>query len=158
MQIHTEKNQKEIKQHGNFEFPVADTIRMAEDRELFKEAMDRIGQPCAESEVAESLEDCLKIAARIGYPVVIRPAYTLGGSGGGIAHDKEELATIASLGLHRSRLHLGQPLLFLCHLKLCDSQVFFGAAALAALDVRVPGSDHVLIEIVVRPLQRGRTH
>ena len=83
----------------------ADTIRMAEDRELFKEAMDRIGQPCAESEVAESLEDCLKIAARIGYPVVIRPAYTLGGSGGGIAHDKEELATIASLGLHRSRVH-----------------------------------------------------
>ncbi len=83
----------------------ADTIRMAEDRELFKEAMDRIHQPCAESEVAETLEDSLRIAERIGYPVVVRPAYTLGGSGGGIAHDEDQLRAIASLGLQRSRVH-----------------------------------------------------
>lgn len=83
----------------------ADTIRMAEDRELFKEAMERINQPCAESEIAENVEDCVKIARKIGYPVVVRPAYTLGGSGGGIAADEEELITIASLGLHRSRVN-----------------------------------------------------
>ena len=83
----------------------ADTIRMAEDRELFKEAMERINQPCAESEIAENIEECVKTANKIGYPVVIRPAYTLGGSGGGIAKDEEELITIATLGLHRSRVN-----------------------------------------------------
>ena len=83
----------------------ADTIRMAEDRELFKEAMERIDQPCAESAIAESVEECLKAAKKIGYPVVVRPAYTLGGSGGGIAADEEELITIATLGLHRSRVN-----------------------------------------------------
>ncbi len=83
----------------------ADTIRMAEDRELFKEAMERIDQPCAESAVAEDIETCCKIAARIGYPVVVRPAYTLGGSGGGIAANKEELEEIAEIGLQRSRVH-----------------------------------------------------
>lgn len=67
--------------------------------------MERIDQPCAESEVAEDLETCFKIADRIGYPVVVRPAYTLGGSGGGIAADKEELEEIATLGLQRSRVH-----------------------------------------------------
>ncbi|MBS6236685.1 MAG: carbamoyl-phosphate synthase large subunit, partial [Clostridiales bacterium] len=83
----------------------ADTIRMAEDRELFKEAMERIHQPCAESEIAEDLDRALQVAERIGYPVVVRPAYTLGGSGGGIAYDREHLLSIASLGLHRSRVH-----------------------------------------------------
>ena len=83
----------------------ADTIRMAEDRELFKEAMERIHQPCAESEIAEDLDRALQVAERIGYPVVVRPAYTLGGSGGGIAYDREQLISIASLGLHRSRVH-----------------------------------------------------
>ena len=83
----------------------ADTIRMAEDRELFKEAMERIDQPCADSEVAEDLETCFKIADRIGYPVVVRPAYTLGGSGGGIANDRHELEEIAEIGLQRSRVH-----------------------------------------------------
>lgn len=83
----------------------ADTIRMAEDRELFKEAMERINQPCAESEVAETVEHCIEIAERIGYPVVVRPAYTLGGSGGGIAYHEEQLVAIASLGLHRSRVN-----------------------------------------------------
>ncbi|MBE6831733.1 MAG: carbamoyl-phosphate synthase large subunit, partial [Ruminococcaceae bacterium] len=83
----------------------ADTIRMAEDRELFKEAMERIQQPCAQSAVAENIEDCVKIARKIGYPVVVRPAYTLGGSGGGIAADEEQLLSIATLGLHRSRVN-----------------------------------------------------
>ena len=83
----------------------ADTIRMAEDRELFKEAMERIQQPCAESEIAETVEHCVKIAKKIGYPVVVRPAYTLGGSGGGIAADEEQLVSIATLGLHRSRVN-----------------------------------------------------
>ena len=83
----------------------ADTIRMAEDRELFKEAMARIHQPCAESEIAETVEHCLQIAKRIGYPVVVRPAFTLGGSGGGIAYNEEQLTAISSLGLHRSRVN-----------------------------------------------------
>ncbi len=74
----------------------ADTIRMAEDRELFKEAMERIHQPCAESEIAEDLDHALQIAKRIGYPVVVRPAYTLGGSGGGIAYDRRTAHAIAS--------------------------------------------------------------
>ncbi|QEY33985.1 carbamoyl-phosphate synthase large subunit [Caproiciproducens galactitolivorans] len=83
----------------------ADTIRMAEDRELFKEAMERINQPCAESAIAENIEDCVRVARKIGYPVVVRPAYTLGGSGGGIADNEEQLIAIASLGLHRSRVN-----------------------------------------------------
>ena len=83
----------------------ADTIRMAEDRELFKEAMARIGEPVARSAIAENLEDCVKAAKSVGYPVVVRPAYTLGGSGGGFADNEEELRTIASVGLSRSRVH-----------------------------------------------------
>ncbi|NLJ30922.1 MAG: ATP-grasp domain-containing protein, partial [Clostridiales bacterium] len=83
----------------------ADTIRMAEDRELFKEAMERINQPCAESAIAESLEECVRAAEKIGYPIVVRPAYTLGGSGGGIAEDEETLVSIATVGLHRSRVN-----------------------------------------------------
>nr|WP_319487993.1 carbamoyl-phosphate synthase large subunit [uncultured Caproiciproducens sp.] len=83
----------------------ADTIRMAEDRELFKEAMERINQPCAESGIAETVEHCVRIAKKIGYPVIVRPAYTLGGSGGGIAADEEQLISIATLGLHRSRVN-----------------------------------------------------
>jgi carbamoyl-phosphate synthase large subunit len=83
----------------------ANTIRMAEDRELFKEAMERIHQPIAESLIAENLDECIKAANKIGYPVVVRPAYTLGGTGGGIASNEEELINIATVGLHRSRVH-----------------------------------------------------
>ena len=83
----------------------ADTIRMAEDRELFKEAMVRIGEPVARSAIAEKLEDCVTAAKAIGYPVVVRPAYTLGGSGGGFADNEEELREIAAVGLSRSRVH-----------------------------------------------------
>jgi carbamoyl-phosphate synthase large subunit len=83
----------------------ADTIRKAEDRKLFKETMQKIGEPVAPSAIAEDIEGCIKAANRIGYPVVIRPAYTLGGSGGGFANNEEELVEIAKVGLNRSRVH-----------------------------------------------------
>ncbi len=102
-----------LKEHGvEMIGTKADTIRMAEDRELFKEAMARIHQPCAESETARTVEHCLQIAERIGYPVVVRPAYTLGGSGGGIAYSEEQLRAISLMGLHRSRV--GQVLIERC--------------------------------------------
>ncbi|MDD6174502.1 MAG: carbamoyl-phosphate synthase large subunit [Firmicutes bacterium] len=82
----------------------AQTIKRAEDRELFKEAMEKIHQPCAESRIAETLEECIREAEEIGYPVIVRPAYTLGGTGGGIANNQEELVEIASQGLHLSRV------------------------------------------------------
>ena len=82
----------------------AKTIKRAEDRELFKEAMEKIHQPCAESRIAETLEQCINEAEEIGYPVIVRPAYTLGGTGGGIANSQEELVEIASQGLHLSRV------------------------------------------------------
>ena len=66
--------------------------------------MEKIGEPCAASEVCTTLKGCIDFAEKIGYPVVIRPAYTLGGSGGGIAHNLEELKEIASNGLRLSRV------------------------------------------------------
>ena len=77
-------------------------IEKAEDREKFRETMLEIGQPCVPSEIAENLEDALKAATDIGYPVIVRPAYTLGGSGGGIASDEEEMRQIARAGLDAS--------------------------------------------------------
>ena len=79
-----------------------DAIEKAEDREKFRETMLSIGQPCVPSGIAENLEDALDIAAEIGYPVIVRPAYTLGGSGGGIAAGEEEMRSIARLGLDAS--------------------------------------------------------
>ncbi len=79
-----------------------DAIEKAEDRELFRDAMQRIGQPVVPSGIAEDLDTAFQIAEEIGYPVIIRPAYTLGGSGGGIAETKEELAVIAQSGLDAS--------------------------------------------------------
>ncbi len=76
-----------------------DAIEKAEDRKLFKDTMNSIGQPVIPSDIATNVEDCLKIADRIGYPVIVRPAYTLGGAGGGSAADPEELRAIASNGL-----------------------------------------------------------
>lgn len=81
-----------------------DTIRNAEDRELFKKTMEGIGQPVLESRVACSLDKALEFANRIGYPVVVRPAYTLGGTGGGIANNKDELLKIAADGIRLSRV------------------------------------------------------
>jgi len=79
-----------------------DAINKAEDRELFRDTMRAIGQPCVPSEIAEDVETALAAAERIGYPVIVRPAFTLGGSGGGIAADAEELRVIARIGLDAS--------------------------------------------------------
>ena len=80
-------------------------IKKAEDRLLFKETMAKIGEPVAASEVVSSLEDGVAAATRIGYPVVLRPAYTLGGAGGGIAQNEDECRTILENGLRLSRMH-----------------------------------------------------
>ncbi|MBR2499828.1 MAG: carbamoyl phosphate synthase large subunit, partial [Clostridia bacterium] len=77
----------------------ADAIDKAEDRELFKETMLKIGQPCIPSDIATDIDKALEIAESIGYPVIIRPAFTLGGGGGGVAYNREEFITIASNGL-----------------------------------------------------------
>ena len=90
----------------------AETIRNAEGRQEFKDMMERIGEPCAASELVENIEDGVAFAEKIGYPVVLRPAYTLGGSGGGIAHNQEELEEILSNGLRLSRV--GQVLVERC--------------------------------------------
>ena len=90
----------------------AETIRNAEGRQEFKDLMERIGEPCAPSELVENIEDGVAFADKIGYPVVLRPAYTLGGSGGGIAHNQEELEEILSNGLRLSRV--GQVLVERC--------------------------------------------
>ncbi|MCL2755044.1 MAG: carbamoyl-phosphate synthase large subunit, partial [Oscillospiraceae bacterium] len=79
-----------------------ETIDKAEDRLLFKETMEAIGQPCIESEVVNDIEAAVRAAEQIGYPVVVRPAFTLGGSGGGFASDSKELREIATLGLQLS--------------------------------------------------------
>ena len=88
------------------------TIKKAEDRQEFKNTMEKIGEPCAPSEIVTNVEDAAAFASKIGYPVVIRPAYTLGGSGGGIAHDEEQLTEICSNGLRLSRV--GQCLIERC--------------------------------------------
>ncbi len=89
-----------------------ETIRMAEDRQGFKDAMEDIGQPCIASKVVETYADGLDFAYEIGFPVIIRPAYTLGGTGGGIANNEEEFAQIAPHGLRLSRV--GQILVEKC--------------------------------------------
>ena len=80
----------------------AEAIDTAEDRELFRDTMKAIGQPCVPSEIATNLDEALKAAEDIGYPVIIRPAFTLGGTGGGIANDAEEMRLIAQNGLDMS--------------------------------------------------------
>ncbi|SKA59877.1 carbamoyl-phosphate synthase large subunit [Eubacterium uniforme] len=88
------------------------TIKKAEDRLEFKTTMEKIGEPCAPSLVVENVDDGIAFAHKIGYPVVLRPAYTLGGSGGGIAHNQAELVDILSNGLRLSRV--GQVLVERC--------------------------------------------
>lgn len=90
----------------------AATIRKAEDRQAFKDTMEKIGEPCAASLVVENVEDGVAFTNTIGYPVVLRPAYTLGGSGGGIAHNQLELEEILENGLRLSRV--GQVLVERC--------------------------------------------
>ncbi|MGN0352330.1 MAG: carbamoyl-phosphate synthase large subunit [Roseburia sp.] len=82
----------------------AETIFKAEDRQAFKDTMEKIGEPCAASQVVNSVEDGIKFTNTIGYPVVLRPAFTLGGSGGGIAHNEQELVDILTNGLRLSRV------------------------------------------------------
>ena len=82
----------------------AETIFKAEDRQAFKDTMEKIGEPCAASEVVHNVQDGIKFTNTIGYPVVLRPAYTLVGSGGGIAHDETELIEILTNGLRLSRV------------------------------------------------------
>ncbi|MBO5032338.1 MAG: carbamoyl-phosphate synthase large subunit [Lachnospiraceae bacterium] len=90
----------------------AATIKKAEDRQEFKDTMEKIGEPCAASKVVETIEDGVAFTNTIGYPVVLRPAYTLGGSGGGIAHNQMELESILENGLRLSRV--GQVLVERC--------------------------------------------
>ncbi|EEG73395.1 carbamoyl-phosphate synthase large subunit [[Clostridium] hylemonae] len=89
-----------------------ETIKKAEDRLEFKTTMEKIGEPCAASLVVEHVDDGVRFAEKIGYPVVLRPAYTLGGSGGGIAGDREQLVEILENGLRLSRV--GQVLVERC--------------------------------------------
>lgn len=86
-----------------------ESIKKGEDRELFKETMNRIGQPVVESEIIRDVKSGKEFAAKIGYPVIVRPAYTLGGTGGGIAYTEEELETVLESGLELSSI--GQVLL-----------------------------------------------
>ena len=83
----------------------AQTIKKAEDRQEFKDTMEKIGEPVAASLVVHDVQAGIDFTNKIGYPVVLRPAYTLGGSGGGIAYNEEELIEILSNGLRLSRIH-----------------------------------------------------
>jgi len=82
-----------------------EAIRMAEDRELFRVAMQDIGLECPKAEVAKNFEQALEIQTKVGFPTIIRPSFTLGGTGGGIAYNKEEFEEIAKRGLDLSPVH-----------------------------------------------------
>lgn len=88
------------------------TIKKAEDREMFKDTMEKIGEPVAPSDIVENVEDGLRVAKEIGYPIVLRPAYTMGGSGGGIAENPGQCREILENGLRLSRV--GQVLVERC--------------------------------------------
>jgi len=88
------------------------SIHKAEDRQGFKDCMESIGQPCVTSKVVNTVEDAVSFTNEIGYPVIVRPAYTLGGTGGGIAYDEPSLREIADRGIHLSRV--GQVLIERC--------------------------------------------
>lgn len=90
----------------------APAIKKAEDRLAFQETMQSIGEPCIDGMVIETVGDACAFAERIGYPVIVRPAYTLGGSGGGICRNREELETVCANGLRLSRV--GQCLIEKC--------------------------------------------
>src|SRR5690554_4601868 len=83
----------------------ADAINKAEDRDLFDQAMKRIGLQCPKAEVAHSMEEAWRIQATLGFPVIIRPSYTMGGSGGGVAYNKEEFEEICTRGFELSNNH-----------------------------------------------------
>ena len=100
------------KHHAALIGTTSETIKKAEDRLEFKKTMEKIGEPCAASLVVETVEDGVRFAEEIGYPVVLRPAYTLGGSGGGIADNQVKLMEILENGLRLSRV--GQVLVERC--------------------------------------------
>lgn len=79
-----------------------ETIHKAEDRQAFKDTMEKIGEPCIPSKVVEDVDDAVDFAEEIGYPVIVRPAFTLGGTGGGIANNEDELRDISTNGLRLS--------------------------------------------------------
>ena len=80
-------------------------IQKAEDRDLFRSLMNEIGEPIPESDIVHSVDEALEFVKKVGYPVIVRPAYTLGGTGGGICHDEEELKEIVLSGLKYSPVH-----------------------------------------------------
>ena len=86
----------------------SESIERAEDRDLFKKLCEEIGEPVCPSEIAHSVEEGVKAAEKIGYPVVLRPAFTLGGAGGGVAYSPEELTTAAQTGLDASPITQGR--------------------------------------------------
>ena len=85
----------------------SESIEKAEDRELFKKLCEEIGEPVCPSEIAKSMEEGLEAARKIGYPVVLRPAFTLGGTGGGFADDEESFVTLMANALELSPVHRG---------------------------------------------------
>lgn len=82
-----------------------ESIMQGEDREAFRALMHKLGEPVPESEIIENIDEALTFAEKIGYPLIVRPAYTLGGSGGGFVHDEEELVTYVTSGLEASPIH-----------------------------------------------------
>ena len=82
-----------------------DTIDKAEDRQMFKDTLESIGEPVIPSKVVNDLDSAVQVAREIGYPVIVRPAFTLGGTGGGIADDEEDFLEIAENGLRSSPIH-----------------------------------------------------
>ncbi len=82
-----------------------ESIKKSEDRKLFKKTMEEIGEPCIESTIANTVEEALSFAEKAGYPLIVRPAYTLGGTGGGIADNEVQLAAITKQGLRLSRVN-----------------------------------------------------
>ncbi|GBC98449.1 Carbamoyl-phosphate synthase large chain [bacterium HR17] len=132
-------------------------IQNAEDRELFRQLMQQIGEPIPESVAITTIEDAIAFADRVGYPVIIRPAYTLGGTGGGIAHDENELRQIVQRGLALSMI--GQVLVEQCVLgwKELEYEVMRDGAdnciTVCAMENFDPMGVHTGESIVVAPTQ-----
>ena len=135
----------------------AQTIKKAEDRQEFKDTMEKIGEPVAASEVVHDVEHGVRFTNTIGYPVVLRPAYTLGGSGGGIAHNETELREILENGLRLSRVHEVLVERCIAGWKEIEYEVMRDAAGncitVCNMENIVPVGVHTVVSIVVAPLQ-----
>jgi carbamoyl-phosphate synthase large subunit len=134
-----------------------EAIEATEDRDLFKRAMERIGVPVPLSDAAYSVDDCLKIAGHVGYPVIVRVAYTLGGGGSGVAHNESELKEIAERALNLSIEHQVLVERYLEHWKEIEYEVMRDSAdntiTVAALENLDPLGIHTGDSIVVAPTQ-----